>query len=399
MYTSTISNDVLQTLQASLSTTSPSLHSRAQVDEAVHGEEAGKVLGRLMDWVEARQEAIKLETEEEKEKEDAESSGTAAVGGAGSKLRRPGGPARVDSMQPERPARSILHVNQTPTPARTISKTEDVEDNMVDDGGDAEAVNVTKKPSGAIRQRDALVQAVANARAKDRAGIKEDASEAQDRFAPLALTRPSSPVPINSHAMRESTNPNPSSPLTPTPQAQGYAGHHRPFKGFGQHYRGGSDHRSKLINLNLQRKESHGFKPDFGGAEVPLFPGTEAIADVGSGEMGHGAYGFLSAGNNGTGAVGAATGGKRAHENAFGGSAPVAVPINGVSNSVFGSVPNNAHAGPGHTHTGTGGRGGRRRGGNHGFAGFAMRGNGRVEGSEGEDDVIEGRERKRIARR
>lgn len=52
------SNDILQTLQASLSTSSPLIHPRtiAEVDsEAVQGEEAGKVLGRLMDWVEARQ--------------------------------------------------------------------------------------------------------------------------------------------------------------------------------------------------------------------------------------------------------------------------------------------------------------------------------------------------------
>ena len=365
-----------------------------------------------------------METEEEKEKEEAESSATttAAGGAGGSKLRRPVGPTRVDSMQPERPARSVLQAASasalaaasTPTPVRTmtgLSKTDDVED-MVEEGNDAEGINPARKPSGAIRQRDALVQAVANARAKDRGGIREDVNvnvnedkDKVDRFAPFALTRPSSPIPIN--AIRESTNPNPSSPLTPTPQA--YAGHHRPFKGFGQHYRGGSDHRSKLINLN--RRESHGFNPNFGNAEVPLFPGTETVADVTAGEMVPGAYGFLSAGNNGTGPIpgvplggnaGLHSGGKRAHENAFGGSAPVALPLNGVSNgSVFGSVPSNTLGGNGSGHAGTGGNGrsGRRRGGNHGFAGFAMRGNGQVQGSEGEDDVIEGRERKRIARR
>lgn len=366
-----------------------------------------------------------METEEEKEKEDAESSGTTTTaatgaGAGGSKLRRPVVPVRVDSMQPERPVRSVLQ--GTPTPVRTTGagsglggmKVDEVEEATTEETGtdvDGGAMlTSTKKPSGAIRQRDALVQAVANARAKDRTGSgngmkdepTDDNNRDKDRFAPLALTRPSSPIPItaNNNTLRESTNPNPSSPLTPTPQA--YAGHHRPFKGFGQHYRGGTDHRSKLLNLNRKEPHAHAFNPNFGNAEVPLFPGTEAVADVQSGAAD--AYGFLSGGTGAAvvGAPGGGVGGKRAHENAFGGSAPVAVPLNGGGNnnsSVFGSAPTNHGMGFGN---GGGNGRGRRRGGNHGFAGFAMRGNGgsvQVQGSEGEDDVIEGRERKRIARR
>jgi len=377
-----------------------------------------------------------LETEEEKEKEEAESS---AAGGstthpAGGKTRRPPGPARLDSMQMERPARPVSapvisgHGNNqlhqaTPTPLRTNPsltgpKSNSMGDDMKTEDSEVEpeqdmSASITsltstsslrRKPSGGIKQRDALVQAVANARARDRSstrGAEEGHEERSSSLAPVAVTRPSSPVPINATtpnlmAIRD-PQPNPSSPLTPTPQA--YASHHRPYKGFG-HYRPGVDHRSKLMKRDRDRdRESHSFNPQFGGTDLPLFPGTDSVGgEADSDVVGSGPYGFASQG------MGGHAGGKRAHENAFGGSVPVAAVSlsnghgHGHPGSVFGSAPVTA-LGTG-TGFGSGGQGrGKRRGGHSGFAGFAMRGAGQVPGSEGEDDVVDGRERKRIARR
>ena len=382
------------------------------------------------------QEAIKLETEEEKEKEEAESSaaGASTTHPAGGKTRRPPGPARLDSMQMERPARPVSapvivgrgnhQVHQaTPTPIRTNTnvtgpKSSSMGDYMKTEDSEVEAEqdmsasitsltstsSLRKKPSGGFKQRDALVQAVANARARDRSstrGADEGQEERSSSLAPVAVTRPSSPVPINATtpnlmAIRDPL-PNPSSPLTPTPQA--YASHHRPYKGFG-HYRPGVDHRSKLMKRDRDRdRDSHSFNPSFGGTDLPLFPGTDSVGgEADSDVVGSGPYGFASQG------VGVHAGGKRAHENAFGGSVPVAAVSlsnghgHGHPGSVFGSAPVTT-LGTG-TGFGSGGQGrGRRRGGNSGFAGFAMRGAGQVPGSEGEDDVIDGRERKRIARR
>lgn len=310
--------DVLQTVQASLSTISPErrpqpLHGTERTnDNQEHnleqGENAAKVLGRLMDWIEARQEAMKLEAEEEKEKEEAEG-------------------------MPRRPPVSRLNSN-------AVKKNEKA-DQLGRSGSQP-------PPPSVFRQRDALVQAVANARARESAGLREE-QEPVDMEIKESVTSPQ-------------IQTNPSSPMTPTPLVLPSSNttypttqHIRPYKSFSNHRN--SDHRSKMMNLNK------GFQPNLSGLEIPVFPSSNSH----------------NIGND------APTGGKRPHESAFGN-----VPF-GSGVSVFGVPPS----------TGTPHGRGRRRGG--GFAGFARQGTQQAQTvpvSDGESES-EGRERerKRVNRR
>lgn len=263
-----------------------------------------------------------------------------------------------------------------------------------------------------IRQRDALVQAVANARGKNQSknsdtllgnvGIQNN-DVAADK--PYEAERPPASVAARSSSPSLSRTPNahfrdndepslslPSSPLThpsvTTP---------RSLKPFG-HYRGGPDHRSKLLNLNrraggLLGVDQHGFNPNFGGKDVPLYPGRSGIVDhrhdVDPVDIGTAPHG-----------------GKRRFENAF----AAAIPTGGdLFDNASGVVSNPTPVISGSPNPGSGlvpgsGRARRRTMGPHGafssHQGFAKFARLRAAGSEGEgEEPVDGRERKRLARR
>lgn len=163
-------------------------------------ENAGRTLGRLMDWIEARQEAFKLQAEDEQEDQQREQAHRSKRDASTS--------AGATSQQRARTAE--------PSSSRAPSPSNDAME-----GSTGSLASEPVKPSVRSRQRDALVEAVNRARSRGTPDVDEVASApatADDdtttrvQETPTSSAMPphmlSSPLhsPANSHRMRSQSH-------------------------------------------------------------------------------------------------------------------------------------------------------------------------------------------------
>jgi hypothetical protein len=290
-----IRNDIQQILQSSLSGASaapPNQHIAQerlrQIAQEQDASAAGRTLARLMDWIEARQEAMKLEEEEEKEEEQREAE--AAREREDSKQRLARKPTPMDG--------------DTRLAPSALSNPRPVDTDM------AQHRASPAPPSAGIKQRDALVKAVELARSRSRSASaqqvpsstsapgemqSQQASHVQETRNEPMINLVSSPIAVSSPVA-------PSSPVTTftTRPLKPYPLHHQKSNG----RMGSMKASSAASQFKPSLPETIPFFPLFQSSEsISAFDGTTHGTDVPDNES-------LEPG----------IGGKRSHESVFGGS-------------------------------------------------------------------------------
>lgn len=246
-----------------------------------------------MDWIEARQEAMKLEAEDEQEEEQREAD--AAQERENTKQRQL---KKATTSGASTPLASASASGSSMQP--------------VDSAG-ASGNAFTAAPLNGIRQRDALVKAVELARSRSRSSSAQNiptsatapavASTHHEMTGVTAshsepVIRASSPVPVSSPAV-------PSSPMTTFTT--------RPLKPYPLHHQKSA---GRMTNMKVPSPNNQ-FKPSL-PESIPFFPLFQTSASMDSIDaVNHDASG------PGTGSLDAGIGGKRSHESVFGGTTGV----------------------------------------------------------------------------
>ncbi|KAJ9123919.1 hypothetical protein QFC22_000710 [Naganishia vaughanmartiniae] len=291
-------NDIQQILQSSLSGSSATASNQhvaqerlRQIAQEQDASAAGRTLARLMDWIEARQEAMKLEEEEEKEEEQREAE--AAREREDNKRRLARQPTTLDSDTPR--AASAVEPSNSLRPVNT-----DMTQHRVSPA----------PPSAGIKQRDALVKAVELARSRSRSASaqrvpsstsapgemqsQQDSNVAETRSEPM-INIVSSPIAV-------------SSPVAPSSPAATFTT--RPLKPYPLHHQK-SNGRMSCMKASPAASQ---FKPSL-PETIPFFPLFQSSESINAFDgMTHG----TDVPDNESLECG--IGGKRSHESVFGGS-------------------------------------------------------------------------------
>ncbi|GHJ88661.1 hypothetical protein NliqN6_5063 [Naganishia liquefaciens] len=292
-------NDIQQILEASLSGPSASSHTQynnperlRQLAQDQDASTAGRTLARLMDWIEARQEAMKLEAEDEKEEEQREAD------------------AAREREESKRRQMKKADMSGANTPVGVVSAAASGSLPSNDTSRETEGI-YTAPPSANIRQRDALVKAVELARSRSRSASAQAipfSNSTPTTTAPhqevtgltASQTEPvmntvSSPIAISSPAA-------PSSPVTTFST--------RPLKPYPLHHQKSFN---RVNNMKAPTLHSQ-FKPSL-PETMPFFPLFQTAASMDS---------FDGMGHNPSEPVAVnaeqGIGGKRSHESVFGGT-------------------------------------------------------------------------------
>lgn len=245
-----------------------------------------------MDWIEARQEAMKLEAEDEKEEEQREAD------------------AVQEREESKRRQMKKADTSGANTPMGAISAAASGSSLSIDTNRGGEGT-YTAPPSANIRQRDALVKAVELARSRSRSASAQaipSSNTAPTVTAPhqemtgvtASRTEPvmntvSSPIAISSPAA-------PSSPVTTFST--------RPLKPYPLHHQKSSN---RMNNMKAPAFHNQ-FKPSL-PETIPFFPLFQTAASLDS-------FDGMSHNASDSGAVDPdqGIGGKRSHESVFGGT-------------------------------------------------------------------------------
>ncbi|KAJ9105155.1 hypothetical protein QFC19_003613 [Naganishia cerealis] len=292
-------NDIQQILQVSLSgpsTSPPTPHIAQerlrQIAQEQDESAAGRTLARLMDWIEARQEAMKLEAEEEKEEEQREADAARE---------------REDSKQ-RLTRKSTARGNDTPLASSSADLPNSLRPVNTDITRDRAS---PAPPSAGIRQRDALVKAVELARSRSRsasaqqlpppASAPEEMQSHQEIHVQETPSEPtinlvSSPIPVSSPVA-------PSSPIATFTT--------RPLKPYPLHHQKSN---GRMASMKAPSVASQ-FKPSL-PETIPFFPLFQSSESIN-------AFDGMSHTTNlvpGSESHESGIGGKRSHESVFGGS-------------------------------------------------------------------------------
>jgi hypothetical protein len=247
-----------------------------------------------MDWIEARQEAMKLEEEDEQEEEQREADAAQE---------------RENSKQRQLKKAATSGAN-TPLASTSVSGTDmqHVDSNRASDNA------FTAPPPTGIRQRDALVRAVELARSRSRSASAQNiptsatapavlSAHNEETGVTAAQSEPvmrvaSSPVPVSSPAV-------PSSPMTTFTT--------RPLKPYPLHHQKST---GRMTNMKVPSPNNQ-FKPSL-PESIPFFPLFQTSASMDAfDEVDH------DASIPSSGSLESSIGGKRSHESVFGGTTGV----------------------------------------------------------------------------
>lgn len=244
-----------------------------------------------MDWIEARQEAMKLEAEDEQEEEQREADAAQERENSKQRLLK----------------KAATSGTNTPLGASSVSgpSLQPVDNNRATDSA------FVAPPSANVRQRDALVKAVELARSRSRSASAQNiptsttapaVAPTHNEMAGISATQSepviraaSSPVPVSSPVV-------PSSPMTTFTT--------RPLKPYPLHHQKSA---GRMNNMKAPSPNNQ-FKPSL-PESIPFFPLFQTSASMDSfDEINH------DASIPGTGSLDAEIGGKRSHESVFGGT-------------------------------------------------------------------------------
>lgn len=206
-------------IQASLSVP----HHGVEGDESNSSENAGRTLGRLMDWIEARQEAFKLQAEDEQEDQQREQQAhrskcdNAAQSSSSSSSKA----AASASQQQQRSTSAAAGPSSSRAPSPP-TEAEAMEESTGSLRSELSSAAAQQQPSVRSKQRDALVEAVNRARSRNTPDVDEvtpnaatlddDAPNQESQEIPTPSSLPahmlSSPLhsPANSHRMRSQSH-------------------------------------------------------------------------------------------------------------------------------------------------------------------------------------------------